>query len=101
MKAKPGFVIRKYNYGIGYRIVDPTDAVFPQVNGIVSPNEKEVYMWDVMQEEFTKESLTAAVMEKFGDDEETAASAADRFIETLTKHHLLDGAAPRFPGMPG
>ena len=101
MKAKPGFVIRKYNYGIGYRIVDPTDAVYPQVNGIASPSEKEVYMWEVMQEEFTKESLTKAVMDKFGDDEKTAEAAAGKFIDTLTKHHLLDGVAPRFPGMPG
>ena len=100
MKAKEGFVIRKYHYGIGYRIVDPTDALFPQVNGIVQPDEKEVWMWGQMQEEFTKESLTKKVMEEYGDDEETAAKAVDRFVEILTVHHLLDGVAPRFPGMP-
>lgn len=99
MKAKEGFVVRKYNYGIGYRIVDPTDALYPQVNGIVELNEKEVYMWNVMQDEFTKESLTKEVMEHFGDDQETASKAVDKLVEVLTVHHLLDGVAPRFPGM--
>lgn len=99
MKAREGFVIRKYNYGIGYRIVDPTDALYPQVNGVIEPNEKEVFMWNIMQNEFTKESLTQAVMEQYGDNEEIASKAVDKFVETLTVHHLLDGVPPRFPGM--
>lgn len=99
MKAKEGFVVRKYNYGIGYRIVDPTDALYPQVNGVIELNEKEVYMWNVMQEEFTRESLIKDVMEHFGDDEETASKAVDKLIDVLTTRHLLDGVAPQFPGM--
>ena len=52
MKTRAGYVVKKFNYGIGWRILDETGEVDTRPNGVVELSEPEVLIWNKLTERY-------------------------------------------------
>lgn len=89
MKLKDGLILREV---AGQYVIVPTGKRVKEVTSIVYISSSAAYLWDYMKDhEFEKEDLVKRIMEHYsGVDEETAAADIDKFLETLSKHNILD-----------
>lgn len=95
MKTRAGYVVKKFNYGIGWRILDETGEVDTRPNGVVELSEPEVLIWKMLTVGSEEPQLIAAVQEKFGFDAEKAAGIVKKFVEYLCQHRFIEGVEPR------
>lgn len=95
MKTRAGYVVKKYNYGIGWRILDETGVTDTRPNGVVELSEPEVLIFRMLQEGSEEAELVAAVKEKFGLEEEQAVGIVKKFTNYLCQHRFIEGVEPR------
>ena len=88
-------MVRKFDYGIGWRILDETGEVDTRPNGVVELSEPEVLVWEMLTEGSEETVLIDAVKEKFGLDEEKAAGIVRKFVEYLCQHRFIEGVEPK------
>ncbi len=98
MKTRAGYVVKKFNYGIGWRILDETGEVDTRPNGVVELSEPEVLIWNKLTVGSEEPELVQAVKEEFGLDGEAAEKTVKKFVEYLCQHRFIEGVEPRFMG---
>lgn len=87
MKLKSGFVI----HSVGdENIVVPIGERTKDFRGIVRLNNSGTYLWEIMKNEFTVQTLVAALLEKYDVSEETAEKTASAFIKELDDGGLIE-----------
>ena len=84
MKIKEGFILRDV---AGDMIAMPGGDI--DLNGMITLNETGAFLWKLLETETTVEALTAALMEKYSIDEETAKSAVEGFVAKLQENEFL------------
>ena len=84
MKIKEGFILRDV---AGDAIAMPGGDM--DLNGMITLNETGAFLWKLLETETTAEALTAALMEKYSIDEETAKSAVEGFVAKLKDNEFL------------
>ena len=95
MKTRAGYKVKKYNYGIGWRILDETGEVDTRPNGVVEISEPEVLIFNLLTEGCEESDLIAAVKEKFELGDEQAEGIVKKFVEYLCQHRFIEGVEPR------
>lgn len=95
MKTRAGYIVKKYNYGIGWRILDETGDVDTRPNGVVELSEPEVLIFRMLMEGCEESDLTAAVKEQYALGEEEAEGIVKKFVEYLCQHRFIEGVEPR------
>lgn len=88
MRLKDLLVLRKI---AGRNIIVPIGRRTREVHQMINLSDSAAYLWDFMKEEFTVESLTEKILERFyGVTEEKARMDIEKLIEVLKRNHLLE-----------
>lgn len=87
MKIKEGFLLR--NVAGNYVIVPVGDDAV-EFNGIVTLNESGKFLWDLLENEITKEELLKKFMEEYNVTEETAKADIKEFMQTLLDSGIVE-----------
>ena len=88
MKLKEGFLLRQV---AGENVVISVGADV-DLNGMITLNNTGCTLWKRLEQEAQMSDLTAALLEEYEVDEQTAQAAAVRFVEKLKELDLLVGA---------
>lgn len=80
MKRKDGFALKEV---MDKSIIIPFGEESLNLNGIVTLNETGKFLWEHMNDEFSAENLSKALVDKYGISEELAMKDAENFIEEL------------------
>lgn len=88
MKLKEGFLLRQV---AGENVVISVGADV-DLNGMITLNDTGCTLWKRLEQEAQMSDLTAALLEEYEVDEQTAQAAAARFVEKLKELNLLVGA---------
>lgn len=88
MKLKEGFILRQV---AGENVVLSVSADV-DLNGMITLNDTGCTLWKRLEQEAQLSDLTAALLEEYDVDEQTAQAAATRFVEKLKELELLVGA---------
>lgn len=88
MKLKEGFILRQV---AGENVVLSVSADV-DLNGMITLNNTGCTLWKRLEQEAQLSDLTAALLEEYEVDEQTAQAAAARFVEKLKELDLLVGA---------
>lgn len=88
MKLKDGFILRQV---AGENVVISVGADV-DLNGMITLNDTGCTLWKRLEQEAQMSDLTAALLEEYEVDEQTAQAAAARFVEKLKELNLLVGA---------
>lgn len=88
MKLKEGFVLRQVA-GENVVLCVSSDV---DLNGMITLNDTGCTLWKRLEQEAQLSDLTAALLEEYEVDEETAQAAAVRFVQKLKELDLLVGA---------
>lgn len=87
MKMKYEFVVREI---CDEYVLVPVGVAALEFGGMISTNEIGAFLWKLMQDEFTVDSLTAQVVEQFDVEEETARQDVLEFIESAKAQNLIE-----------
>lgn len=88
MKLKEGFILRQV---AGENVVLSVSADI-DLNGMITLNDTGCTLWRRLEQEAQLSDLTAALLEEYEVDEQTAQAAAARFVEKMKELDLLVGA---------
>ncbi len=87
MKLKSGFILHAVG---GEHVVVPVGSRTKDFKGMIRLNGSGAFLWELMQKDFTKESVVAALLESYDVTEELASETVDKFIATLRDAKLLE-----------
>ena len=86
MKIKSGYVLRKV---CGEAIVMAIgDAA--SFNGMLKLNNTAAFLWEHMQDDFTKNTLSSALIDEYKISEAEADCAVSEFIKTLSAAGVIE-----------
>lgn len=85
MKIKNGFTLKKVMGS--YMIVSTTDESF---NNVQTMNETGAFLWELLKEDTTIDSMSQKVAEEYEIDEETAKRDIEAFVDKLKSAGLID-----------
>lgn len=88
MKLKEGFILRQV---AGENVVLSVGGEV-NLNGMITLNDTGCTLWKRLEQEAELADLTAALLNEYEVDEQTAQAAAARFVEKLKGLDLLVGA---------
>ncbi len=89
MKIKSGFILHVVG---GEHVVVPVGERTKDFKGMIRLNGSGAFLWELMQKEFTRESVLAALLAQYEVTEEVASETLDQFIGTLRDAGLLESA---------
>jgi hypothetical protein len=81
MKQNPNFLLREVADSLVLVPLGEATKAFP---GMITMNPTAKFLWELLAEDQTKESLTAALVERYDVTEETAAKDVQTFLDKLT-----------------
>lgn len=87
MHVKPEFVLRQI---AGDSILIPTGEAARQFSGLIALNETGKYLYSLLQQECTQESLIQSLVDAFEVDAVTAQEDVAAFLAQLRQVNLLD-----------
>lgn len=87
MKIKKGFLLRTVGE---QNIVFAAGRAAKEFNGIIRLNETGRFLWELLQNDCTKEKLTEALTREYEVDEAAAARDVSAFLGELSGAGLLD-----------
>lgn len=91
MKLKTGLVLREV---AGQFVIVPTGKRVREVLNTVYISSSAAYLWEHMQENFTKEELVDLILQRYiGVTREIAEADITSFLETLRKNNILEPEA--------
>ncbi len=67
----------------GTLVIVPVGEASAKFKGMITLNATSAYLWELLETEQTKDSLVAALTERYEVDAETAAMDVDAFIKKL------------------
>ncbi|MCQ2385722.1 MAG: PqqD family protein [Clostridia bacterium] len=86
MQIKSGFIVRQ----VGSRFVAaPTGERAKEIEGMVALSETGAFLWKIMVNPCTEEDLVKALTGEYDVTPEKAAEDVRRFVDYLTKEHIL------------
>jgi len=85
VRLKEGFILRQV---AGENVVLSISADV-NLNGMITLNNTGCTLWKRLEQEAALEDLTAALLEEYEVDEQTAQTAAAQFVEKLKELDLL------------
>ena len=85
MIRNPNYILRDV---AGAQVIVPVGEATREFPGMITVNATSAYLWEKLSQPQSKESLTAALLEKFDVSEELAKADVEKFLKTL----LLIGA---------
>lgn len=80
MKRNPDFLLREVADSLVVVPVGDATAGFP---GMITLNATGAFLWELLEQEQTLESLVAAMMERYEVEEAVAKADARAFVERL------------------
>lgn len=86
MKIKDGFLLRKVG---NETVVVATGAASIGFNGIIRLNDTGEFLWNLLQQDMSEDSLAAAMIEEYDIDEATARQDITAFVNRLKEADLL------------
>ncbi|MCI6044729.1 PqqD family protein [bacterium] len=87
MKVDKEFVLREI---AGDYVIIPIGRTVLSFNGLITVNEIGAFLWNLLQEDVTKEDLVAKVLDEYEVDEETAREDIQEFLDTLVSGGILE-----------
>lgn len=81
MKQNPNFLLREVADSLVLVPVGEATKAFP---GMITMNPTAKFLWELLAQEQTAESLTAALVERYEVSRETAAEDVAAFLQKLT-----------------
>ncbi|MCI6432904.1 MAG: PqqD family protein [Oliverpabstia sp.] len=87
MKVDKEFVLREI---AGDYVIIPIGRTVLSFNGLITVNEIGAFLWNLLQEDVTKEELVAKVLDEYEVDEETAREDIQEFLDTLVSGGILE-----------
>ncbi len=87
MKLKTGFVL--HQMGDEYVVVAVEERT-KEFAGLINLNRSGAFLWKQMNSDFTRESLTSALLEQYDVDETTARRAVDSFVDKLLSVKVIE-----------
>lgn len=87
MRIKKKFVLREI---AGEYVLVPVGEAARALNGIVTVNELGAFLWNLLQEEQTEQTLLNAVLDAYAVEEERARQDIRGFLQLLRDNHLMD-----------
>ena len=88
MKIKSGFLLREV---AGCKIAVPVGKRTADFNGMVNLNGTGAFLWKLLEQGATEDSMTEAILENYEDvDEPTARDSVRSFVKTLSEAGVLD-----------
>ena len=87
MKVDKEFVLREI---AGDYVIIPIGRTVLSFNGLITVNEIGAFLWNLLQEDVTKEDLVAKVLDEDEVDEETAREDIQEFLDTLVSGGILE-----------
>ena len=81
------FVLREI---AGDYVIIPIGRTVLSFNGLITVNEIGAFLWNLLQEDVTKEELVAKVLDEYEVDEETAREDIQEFLDTLVSGGILE-----------
>lgn len=73
----------------GKFVLIPLGKTAEIVPGMITMNGTSKFMWELLKEEQTEESLTKALVEAYGITEERALAAARNFLESMLSYGAI------------
>lgn len=87
MKLKSGFML----HCVGdENVVVPVGERTKTFHGMIRLNRSGAFLWENMKDEFTAESLTQALLDRYEVEEAVAAATVNKFLATLEQHELIE-----------
>ncbi len=86
MRIVPGFIVREI---AGEIIVVPTSEAAGRLSGMITLNDCGRFLFALLQEEQTLDSLTEALLEEYDIDRETASADVQKFVKSLEQYGFL------------
>lgn len=87
MKIKDTFLMKEI---AGNYVVVPTGNELVNLNGMITLNDSGAVLWNLLENDTTKDAVIDGMLEKFEIDRETAEADIDEFLELLRKIGALD-----------
>ena len=88
MKQNPDFLLREVADSLVLVPVGEATKTFP---GMITMNPTGKFLWELLAQEQTAETLTAAILERYEVTEEVAAKDVATFLEKLTSAGAVIG----------
>lgn len=85
MKIKEGYIVRK----IGSKFYAVSAARAAEGGGMIALNETGAFIWDLLKEDTTVESIAKALVERYEIDVETATRDTEAYICMLKEADAL------------
>ena len=87
MKIKTGFIVRKI---ANQYMAVPVGTRTKELHGMIALNETGTFLWNLLSEEQSEDSLVNALMEEYEVDLEQAHASFKRFSEKLQQEEVLE-----------
>lgn len=86
MRAKENLVYREI---AGEHLLIPIGEYAQKYNGIISLNDSGLFLWKLLQEEQTRDSLLTSMLHEYDVTAEMAGRDLDAFLAMLLERELL------------
>ena len=86
MKIKKGFITKKV---AGDIIVIPAEQALVDFKAVITLNETGAFLWELLNEEQTKESLLEKMAQEYDGDKELMLADIEEFLSVLEEKGLL------------
>lgn len=86
MRLVSGFCIRDI---LGEKIAIPSQEAARHLSGLAALNETGEFLFQLLEQEQTEESLVRHVLDNYETDSQTAATDVHTFIQILRENNLL------------
>lgn len=87
MKLKDGIVLGNVD---GENFAIATGKAMKQFNGVIHNNKTAAYLFELLKEEQSEDSLVAAMLERYDVDEATARADIREVLEIMQNAGVLD-----------
>ncbi len=87
MKIKPGFIVKEV---AGDYCVVPVDDRFLDFGAMITTNETGAFLFGLMQDEFTFDSVAESLCREYDVDFDTALADVREFAATLSEKEILE-----------
>ena len=87
MKIKSGFIVKEV---AGDYCIVPVDDRFLDFGAMITTNETGAFLFEMMQDEFTLDTLADALCKEYDVDADTAMSDIRDFVATLSEKEILE-----------
>ncbi len=86
MKIKEGFILKPVADSF---IIVPVGNEFVDLNAMITVNDTGAFLWELLSEEVSKETLISKMKEEYDAPEDVIKNDVEAFLENLRKNGML------------